>query len=417
MTSGTDAAPARSPISRGELVALLGMLSATTAISIDAMLPALPEIGAALNPLDPQRAQLVVATFVFGLGFGTLFAGPLSDAYGRRPVAVAGAVIYTLAALYAAQAQGLTELLVARAIQGIGAAGPRVIAVALIRDLYSGRQMARLASFVMIVFTLAPVMAPSLGAAIQWAFGWRAIFLAFAVFSVISMTWLLLRQPETLPPERRRPFRAGRLKAGLFEVLGNGQVVLAIAVLTLVFGLLFTTLLSCQAIFEQIFDRGESFPLWFGLMGAISASSSLLNAMVVVRIGMRRVVLAALVTQMLLSALFLGLQLTVWSGSAPAFAIAFVWILSVFYIAGLAIGNLNALALQPMGHIAGMASSVVGAISTVFGVALAVPVGQAFDGTMMPMTIGVLALSVTGVLLMQRLREPDEDLVPGPVQP
>ncbi|NNL72836.1 MAG: MFS transporter, partial [Silicimonas sp.] len=194
MPADTAAGTARSPISRVELIALMGMLTATVAFSIDAMLPALPEIGVALNPAEPQRAQLVIAAFVLGLGVGTLFTGPLSDAFGRRPVAVAGAVIYSAAALYAATADSLDAVLVARAVQGLGAAGPRVVTLAIIRDLFAGRQMARITSYVMMVFTLVPVLAPSLGAGIAWAFGWRAIFLSFAVFSFISITWLLLRQ-------------------------------------------------------------------------------------------------------------------------------------------------------------------------------------------------------------------------------
>lgn len=408
-TDQSIAPTARSPISRAELVALLAMLSATVAFSIDAMLPAIPEIGAALNPADPQRAQLVIATFVFGMGAGTLFAGPLSDAFGRRPVAVAGAVVYTLAALYAAMADSMTELLIARAVQGMGAAGPRVVAIALVRDLFSGRQMARITSFVMVVFTLAPIVAPTLGAGIQWAFGWRAIFLSFAVFSVISMVWLLTRQPETLPPERRRPFRLARLKAGLAEVFGHRQVMLAIAALTLIFAMLFSALLSSQAVFEQVFDKDQSFPLWFGLMAAISASSSLLNAMVVVRLGMRTVVKWALLVQAAFSVVFLLLQFTLWAGAAPPFWIGFLWFLSVFYIAGLGIGNLNAIALQPMGHIAGMASSVVGAFSTILSVILAAPIGQAFDGTMRPMTFGVLVLGAVALLAVLRLDDIDDD--------
>ena len=193
----TDApAPgARPAISRAELVALLAMLAATIAFSIDAMLPVLPDIAGALTPDDPNRAQLVIAAFVLGMGVGTLLAGPLSDAYGRHAVAVGGALVYTGAALYCVVAPSIEALLAARLAQGLGAAGPRVVALAITRDLFSGRQMARIVSFVMTVFALVPVIAPTMGAAIAWAFGWRAIFLSFAVFSVVSVAWLLLRQP------------------------------------------------------------------------------------------------------------------------------------------------------------------------------------------------------------------------------
>lgn len=395
----------RTPISRVELVALLAMLSATIAFSIDAMLPALPDIGQALNPADPNRAQLVIAAFVIGMGVGTLFTGPLSDALGRRSVAVGGAVIYSLAALWGATAETLDQMLIARALQGLGAAGPRVTAIAIVRDLFSGRQMARITSFIMIVFTLVPVIAPSLGAGIAWAFGWRMIFVAFAVFSALSMLWLLTRLPETLPPERRRPFRLGKLAEGLAEVFSNRQVVLAICVQTLVFGMLFAALLSSQAVFGQVYDKAQTFPFWFGLMAAISASSSLLNAMVVVRFGMKRVVMLALLVLAILTALFLVGQVTLWRAAPPPFAIAFLWITAVFYMAGLGIGNMNAIALEPMGHIAGMASSVVSAASTVASILIAAPVGQMFDGTMLPLTASMLALSGVAFLLVLMIRD------------
>ena len=395
----------REPISRAELVALLAMLSATIAFSIDAMLPALPDIGQALYPADPNRAQLVIAAFVIGMGVGTLFTGPLSDALGRRPVAVGGAIIYSLAALYGATSDSLDELLVARAVQGLGAAGPRVTAIAIVRDLFSGRQMARITSFIMIVFTLVPVIAPSLGAGIAWAFGWRAIFAAFAVFSVLSMVWFLIRLPETLPPGRRRPFRPGKLAEGVREVFSNRQVVLAIGVQTLIFGMLFSALMSSQAVFGQVYGKIETFPLWFGFMAAITASSSLLNAMVVVRFGMKRVVTLALLALGGLTALFLLGQVAFWQAGAPPFAVTFLWIAAVFYMAGLGIGNMNAIALEPMGHIAGMASSVVSAASTVASILIAAPVSQLFDGTMFPLTAGILGMSGVSFLLVLMLAE------------
>ncbi|MBT8426168.1 MAG: multidrug effflux MFS transporter, partial [Silicimonas sp.] len=390
-----------------ELIALMGMLTATVAFSIDAMLPALPEIGVALNPAEPQRAQLVIAAFVLGLGVGTLFTGPLSDAFGRRPVAVAGAVIYSAAALYAATEDSLDAVLVARAVQGLGAAGPRVVTLAIIRDLFAGRQMARITSYVMMVFTLVPVLAPSLGAGIAWAFGWRAIFLSFAVFSFISITWLLLRQPETLTPENRRPFRPGKLIEGVVAVFSNRHVVVSICVQSLVFGMLFASLLSSQAVFGQVFDQAESFPIWFGLMAAISASSSWLNAQIVVRFGMRNVVKWALLVQAALTALFLLAQLTIWSGAAPLFPIAFLWLTSVFFLAGLGIGNLNAIALEPMGHMAGMAASIVSSTSTIASIALAAPIGQMFDGTMIPLTACSLLLGSAAFLLILAIRDSD----------
>ncbi|MDJ1015615.1 MAG: multidrug effflux MFS transporter [Paracoccaceae bacterium] len=399
---------AASPISRTELVALLAMMSATVAFSIDAMLPALPNIASDLALADSNDAQLVIAAFVIGMGFGTLFSGPLSDAVGRHRIVVAGSILYVVGALLGAIAPTLETLLAARALQGLGASGPRVAAVAISRDLFSGRQMARIVSFIMTVFTLVPVLAPTIGAGIAWVFGWRAIFVSFAVFSIISTTWLLVRQPETLPSEKRRPFRPRELSAGMREVFSNGQVMLAIAVQTIVFTILFICLLSSQPVMDQAFGRGASFPFWFGVVAAISATASMLNAAIVIRIGMRRVVLTTLAGQTVISGGYLALQ---WSGAlAPGidFALFIAWMTTCFGMAGLCIGNLNALALQPMGHIAGMAASITAATATVFSMLLAAPVGQAFDGTPVPMTVGILAATIVGLLLMLRTREPEE---------
>ena len=381
----------RSPLSRTELVALLAMLTATVAFSIDAMLPAIPEIGAALSPDAPNRAQLVIAAFVGGLGLGTFVAGPLSDAYGRKRIAVIGAVIYTIGALASAVAPSMEMLVAARVLQGLGAAGPRVAGMAIVRDLFSGRQMAQIMSFVIFVFTLAPVFAPTLGWVLAEAFGWRSIFLSFAVFAVISMTWLVIRQPETLDPAKRRPFRLGKLVEGAREVFSNRQVMLAIAVQTLIFAALFAALMSSQQVFDRVFGKGETFPLWFGGMAVLAAGSNLVNASIVMRLGMLPVVRRALMIQGGFTVLFLLGQVTGVLGPA-FFPVAFLWYTSIFYLAGFGIGNMNAIAMEPMGHLAGLAASINTALATIGAAILASPIGQAFDGTIRPLTLGVLGL-------------------------
>lgn len=396
---------AKRPLSQTELVALLAMLTATVAFSIDAMLPALPEIGTTLSPENINRAQLTISSFFLGLGVGTFFAGPLSDAYGRKTIAVIGAVIYTLAALYAATATALDAFLIARFVQGVGASGPRVVSMAIVRDLFSGRRMAQILSYVIFVFTLAPVFAPTIGWLIALAFGWRAIFISFAVFSIISMTWLVLRQEETLRAENRRPFRPRKLLSGTIEVFSNRQVVLAIAAQTLVFGCLFSFLMSSQQIFTDVFAKGDTFPFWFGVMGLLSAFSNLINARIVVTLGMREVVRRAFMAQGGLSLLFLVSQL---SGLFPGplfFPFALLWMISIFYLAGFGMGNLNALAMEPLGHMAGLGASIITATATILGGLIAVPVGLAFDGTMLPLTISILGMVAGALVLVTKLTD------------
>jgi len=390
----------------GEFIALLGLLFATVAFSTDAMLPLLGEIGADLNPTDPARVQLVVGVFLAGLGLGTLFAGPLSDALGRKPVILGGIALYMLAALVAAAAQSLEMLLAARLVQGIGAAAPRVVSQALVRDLYQGRMMARVMSFAMTLFVLVPAVAPYIGALIGAAFGWRAIFLSFLVFGLISGGWLALRQPETLPPEARRPLNIAALGAALTEVVRNARVMWIVVALTCAFAGMVVWLSAVAPLFDQRYGRAESFPAWFAMAALISAPFSLLNARLVLRLGMQRLVIMALFVQ-LGAASFAALVLPL--AGAAEFALFVTFMTVQFAAIGLIFGNLNALALVPLGHIAGMAASVVSGLSTVLAATIAIPVSLAYDGTAMPVALASIVFALGALGAMWRVARLDPE--------
>lgn len=396
--------PATSPrLALPEFIALMAMLFATIAFSIDAMLPALPEIAAELIPSDPNKAQLILTSFVLGMGLGTFFAGPLSDSYGRRGVILGGSVLYCVGAALAWAAPTLELVLIGRLIQGLGAAGPRIVSVAMVRDLYSGRQMARIMSFAMMVFTLVPAVAPLVGAGIISVTGWRGIFGAFILFSAVSMVWLMLRQPETLAPSARSPMRLAPHWAALREVMGTRVAQLSTIMQALLFAALFGTLSQIQSLFDQTFGRADTFPLWFAGIALAAGSASFFNAQLVVRLGMRRLVSLALTAQVVASGSMAVLVLT---GSVPdwaGFAVFMVWIVGVFFMVGFTLGNLNAIAMEPLGHIAGMAASVVAAVATVAGVILAVPIGLAFDGTIGPLALGVAVLAALALAVQTRM--------------
>jgi DHA1 family bicyclomycin/chloramphenicol resistance-like MFS transporter len=394
------------PPGQTEFVALIAMLFATVAFSIDAMLPALPQIAAELSPEQPNRAQLVLAAFVLGMGLGTLVMGPLSDAWGRRPVMLGAALLYSLAALVALVAPSLETVLAARLVQGLGASGPRVVALAIVRDLYKGREMARIVSFAMMIFTLVPAVAPLLGQAVMAQAGWRGIFVAFLCFSLVSMAWVWTRQPETLPPPARRPLTVSSLAAAFSEVLSHRVVRLSILAQSLAFGVLFGTIVSIQPIFETYLGAAEIFPLCFAAIALVSAGASFVNARLVVRLGMRRMVGTTFAVQPFLSAAAL---LALASGAVPegiVLPVILAWLVGLFFMAGLTLGNLNALAMEPVGHVAGMAASVVGSLATVAGVSLAVPVGQLFDGTPYPLMVAAIVFSAAGWATVRAIGAP-----------
>lgn len=394
-----NAAQGPNRLSRGEFIALMGTIFATVAFSIDAMLPALPEIAAELTPEDANRAQLILTSFVLGMGLGTLVVGPLSDALGRKRVILGGAALYILGAGLALVAPSLEMILLARVIQGLGAAGPRVVSLAMIRDLYSGRAMAQIVSYAMLIFTLFPAVAPLIGAAIIAGFGWRAIFVAFLVFSVVSVGWLALRQPETLPREARRPLAAGRLWADFREALVHRQMQLSILTQTLIFTALFGVLSSIQQVFDTTYGRGEGFPYWFTLIALLAAPSGPVNGMLVMRLGMRRLIRAALWFSTA-AALFAAIWLFL-AEPGGGFAVYFIWTVVVFATAAFTIGNLNALALEPMGHIAGTAASLMGALATVGGAVGGALIGQLYDGTAVPVAVGVALSLGLGAAVMR----------------
>ncbi|REF68611.1 DHA1 family bicyclomycin/chloramphenicol resistance-like MFS transporter [Paracoccus versutus] len=388
-----------------EFIAMLALIFAVIAFSIDSMLPALPEIAATLTPQNVNRAQLVLTSFVGGLGLGLLVGGPLSDALGRKPVITAGFALYALAAVAAIFADSLDLLLAARFVQGIAAAAPRIVALAMVRDLYQGREMARITSFVMMVFILVPAVAPSIGAVVIHFVGWRGVFGSFVVLALIGSLWLNLRRPETLPEAARRPLNLRSLAASAREVMGNGQVQLVTVVMTLGFGQMFALLSSAQQLFVDTYGKGESFPLWFAAMALLSGSGTVLNARYVVRLGMRRIVGWAYAMQVVVSGAMTVLVFCDLLPEALRFPAFFFWAVSVFFMAGVTFGNLNAMALQRMGHVAGMAASVVGALSTLGAVLIAAPVGLLYDGTARPIVLATLVCSAVALMLMRGVRE------------
>lgn len=367
-------------------VVLVAAMMALNALAIDAMLPALPAIGAALDVADANAHQWVVTAYLLGFGGAQIVYGPLADRYGRKPVLLFGLSVYTLFGFVAALAPDFELLLTARALQGVGAASLRVLAVSIVRDCYSGRTMARVMSLTFIVFLGVPIIAPSLGQLVLSVGDWREIFLVLGAAGAAVLAWSAWKLPETLRPEYRLPIRADRILAGVKETLSHRVAVGYMLAMTMISGALFGFINSSPQIFGETFGALGIFPLAFaGIAGSI-AVASILNARLVVRLGMRTLSHAALIGFTAVAALH---ALLAASGHEVMWTFIALQAATMFFF-GLIPGNFGALSMEPLGHIAGTASSVQGVITTTGGALIGFLIGQLFDGTTLPLSLGFM---------------------------
>jgi DHA1 family bicyclomycin/chloramphenicol resistance-like MFS transporter len=388
----------------GEFVALMAFTMSLVALSIDAMLPAFPEMARDLQVTAANDIQLVVSMLFIGLAIGQLFYGPLSDSIGRKPAIYIGFVLFILGSLLSMMASDFSTMLAGRLLQGIGTAGPRTVAVALIRDRFHGPEMARVMSFIMTVFILVPIFAPALGQAILLLAGWRTIFGAFIVLALATLVWLSLRQPETLPKDQRRPFTLKNIMAAFREVLRSRLAMVYTLVAGCVSGAFLSYLNTSQQIFQVQYGQGKLFPLYFGILAVSVGFAALLNSALVMRFGMHALVHRALLLMMALSWLFLAI---VWAYSGhPPLWLFMAICLALFFCIGILFGNLNSIAMEPLGHVAGMASAVIGSITTLSAVVFSYLAGQAYDGTLFPLALAFVSLITVSALLTKMCKTP-----------
>ncbi len=390
-----EAAPLHG-MSFGVFVAFIASLMATNAMAIDSMLPALPGIGAALGIEAGNHVQLVVTAYLLGFGGAQIIYGTLSDRYGRRPVLIVGLVLYTVASVAAMFAPSFAVMMVARVLQGVGAAATRVLATSIVRDCYSGRQMARVMSLAFIVFLAVPILAPSIGQLILLFAPWRGIFGLLVLFGVVTLSWVLLKLPETLNPADRTPISLAGIRHAAGTVLGSRVTVFYSLAMTMAMGCLFGFINSAQQVFADAFHAPHLFTTVFALIAFFMALSSLLNARIVGRLGMRRVSHAALLG-FIVVAMVHGLAAATGHESLWVFAALQSGLMFCF---GLMASNFNAIAMEPVGHVAGTASSLIGFVSTVGGALLGFALGQHFDGTTLPLATGFAVLGCAALVLV-----------------
>ena len=388
-------------------VALTAALMATNALAIDAMLPALGEMASALGIADANDRQWIVTAYLLGFGVSQIVYGPLSDRFGRRPLLLFGLTVYVLASIAAAFAGTFEAMMAARVVQGIGAAATRVLVVSIVRDCYSGRDMARVMSLAMIVFLAVPILAPSIGQVILIFAPWRWIFGLLTAFGAFVMAWVLLRLPETQHPEDRKPIEARNVAKAFRTTLTTRVAVGYMSAMAFVLGGLFGFINSAQQVFADVFHAPQLFTTIFALIAGFMAVASLLNARIVGGLGMRRVSHAALLGYVGLTGLH---ALTALLGHESLWTFTVLQSGAMFCF-GLMAPNFGALAMDPLGHVAGTASSVQGFVTTVGGALLGFYIGQHFNGTVVPLTLGfwlcgMIALAIVLVTERGRLFQP-----------
>lgn len=376
---------------------MMALLISLTALSIDAILPALPAIGADLGVTRANDTQLVISAVFFGLAGGQIFYGPLSDSFGRKRVLYLALILYMLGTLIGLAASDFSMLLVGRFVQGIGAAGPRIITIALVRDQHKGAAMARIMSFVMAVFILVPVVAPALGQTILLFAGWRAIFWGFLVLAAIALAWFAWRQPETLRDDRRIPFSIARIVMAVREVCTNPTALGYTIAAGFVFGAFIGFLISAQQILQQQYALGVLFPLYFAILSLGLGAASVTNAKMVLRYGMRFLCHWALIVLSILSILFFVFA-TIKAGHPPLFSLI-AYLLVAFFCFGILFSNFNAMAMEPLGHIAGVGASVVASLTTFMSLFAGTIIGQSYNGTVLPLVAGFALLGLASLAM------------------
>jgi MFS transporter, DHA1 family, multidrug resistance protein len=411
--SETGGNPPHAAIGFGEFVVLAAALLATQAFAVDAMLPALPTIVRELMVANANHGQWVVTAYVVGVGLGQLFWGVLSDRFGRRPVLISGLVLYVLAAIACALTHSFTALLGWRVLHGIAAAST-VVTRSVIRDLYSGRTMARVMSLTFVIFLMVPTVAPSIGQLILLLAPWRFVFIVFALFAAVIATWAMLRLPETLHPEYRLTLQVRHIAGAVATVFTDRTSLCYTLAVAVMFGALIAYVGMVQQIFESVFHRASWMPTMFALCAIFMGLASLLNSRIVERLGMRRISHAALL-------IYIGVTLA--HVVVAALGLEQLWTFVALQSAtmacfSLAVSNFGAMALDPLGAIAGIGASLQGFVTTFGGALIGAAIGRNFNGSTLPLAVGALGagiLSLLFVLLAERGRLFRPHYAPPPV--
>ncbi|MBC86638.1 MAG: Bcr/CflA family drug resistance efflux transporter [Bdellovibrionaceae bacterium] len=385
-----------------EFVALMASLTSVIAFAIDGILPGISELAADLKASGPGQTQYIVSVLFLGFGFGQLLFGPISDQFGRRLPIFLGLGLYLIGALISWASQSFWVMLIGRLFQGLGGAGPRIVSIALIRDRFSGDVMAKISSLVMTVFILIPAVAPSVGQFIMKSFGgWRSFFIALVVFSGLILIWFFLRQKETLEKGKRQKISFKQMLFGIKEAFIYRQSRIGFIISGLIMGVLIGYLGGIQEIFTVIYDVGDQFPLYFAACALSVGGASFFNSQLVLRMGSIRLVRRALFV-MVFTSLTLFAYLGFTGQTNPPLYGFMAFMIPTFFAVGFLFGNLNAIAMEPLGHIAGLGSAILGFLQSFIGVLFGSSLGYFLHGTIVPLAVGFLTVAVVGLFMLNK---------------
>lgn len=384
-----------------EFVALMASLMSIVALAIDAILPAMADIGVAINSLDPVQNQLLVTMIFLGLGVGQLFFGPLSDSLGRKPIVYFGFTIFLVASIICLLAPNLEIMLVGRILQGIGLSAPRTISISIIRDTYRGDYMAKIMSFVTAFFILVPIVAPAIGKGIMDLMGWEGIFYMQLFFALLVGIWFWKRQEETLNPSFKVPFTFKVFVKGTKEILRYKETVSCTIISGLITGSFLVYLSSAQHVFEDLYGLTETFPYIFAGLAFSVGFSTLMNGTLVLRFGMRNLSFLALV---IFTAIGLGYSLIFWNTEDPGLAVLLISLSLLFLCLGFIWGNMRSIAMEPIGHIAGIGAAITGFISTILSIPISIFVGSFIKDSVWALFAGLGVCGLLSVLLFMAFK-------------
>jgi MFS transporter, DHA1 family, multidrug resistance protein len=391
----------KSRLSQFEFVALMASLMSIVALAIDALLPALDQIGFDIGIQQVTDNQLLITMIFLGLGLGQLFFGPISDSLGRKPVVFMGFAVFIIASIISVYATNLETMIIGRILQGIGLSAPRTISVAMVRDSYSGDYMARIMSFITVVFLLVPIIAPALGKFVLDHYNWQAIFYVQLIFSIIVALWFWIRQPETLPESRRIKFSSSIFADGYKELIKFKRTIGFTIISGFVTGAFMVYLSTSQQIFQLQYDLTEEFPFIFAGLAISVGIATFLNGTLVLKYGMEKLITLAMVGFFLISIVYIALF---YNTTNPNVAILLTFFGLQFFALGFLFGNLRALAMEPVGHIAGIASAITGFISTMMAVPISSYIGKFVVDTALPLFIGFAISGLLSIFILVYLK-------------